>query len=129
MSHTSDDGDTHGRQIWLQMEQTKGCVVLHVGGELDLGTREDLRHGLVTATGLASQVVVDLSAVEFCDAAGMEVLMDVRMRARETDGSVLLAAPTASVGDLLQLADLDAEFAIYPTVEEAVSVASMRSRE
>ena len=52
-------------------------AVLHVVGELDMLSADQLRTALNEALSTNSAVVVDMAGVTFCDASGLRVLLQV----------------------------------------------------
>ncbi|WP_449060754.1 STAS domain-containing protein [Planomonospora algeriensis] len=94
-------------------------VALH--GEIDIATAPALRRRLLNALQHSTDLLVlDLSAVSFCDAAGLTVLIDVRRRAVASGITVRLAAPRPSVARLLHVTGLDRAFAVHPTLSSAL---------
>jgi anti-sigma B factor antagonist len=65
-----------GRLGWAQ-RHVDGVVVVHVAGELDLSTSEELHHRLMTVveSGPAALVVLDLSDVRFIDAHSVGLIV------------------------------------------------------
>jgi anti-anti-sigma factor len=60
----------------LRTALTEGSPsVLHLSGEIDISTADQLRHALEEALALGSEVVVDMSEVTFIDAGGLGVLL------------------------------------------------------
>lgn len=51
--------------------------VLHVAGEIDLSTADQLREALAVVVASDSEVVVDMTDVTFVDASGLRVLVQV----------------------------------------------------
>ena len=68
----------------------EGTTVLHVAGELDLETRDELRDQLEPLTG---RVVVDLDAVTFLDSSAIGVLVATQNRLSADHGELLLRNP------------------------------------
>ncbi|MBG0819702.1 STAS domain-containing protein [Planomonospora sp. ID91781] len=94
-------------------------VALH--GEIDVATAPALRRRLLNALQHSTDLLVlDLSAVSFCDASGLTVLIDVRQRATASGITVRLAAPRPPVARLLHVTGLDHAFAVHPTLSSAL---------
>jgi anti-sigma B factor antagonist len=66
------------------------------------------------------QLVVDLSAVEMIDSAGLGELVAVLKLARASQSRVKLAAPSRRVHALLTLTNLSSLFEIHRTTEDAL---------
>jgi anti-anti-sigma factor len=78
----------------VALEQRDGVVILHVSGELDLLSAEEFDEALRAVTG---NVVVDLAAVQFIDARGVDALAAAHERAASQGDrlSVINAGPIA----------------------------------
>jgi anti-sigma B factor antagonist len=101
-----------GAGLWL----IPAATIVHLRGELDLGTREAVRERLLRALQhSASLLILDLSRVSFCDAAGLGVLVGVQHEARTLNIALGLAAPRPHVARVLRLTGLDRSFAMYGT--------------
>ncbi|MEV1171427.1 STAS domain-containing protein [Nonomuraea sp. NPDC049784] len=102
-----------GAGLWLI---PAAATIVHLRGELDLGTREAVRERVLRAlhrsTGL---LILDLSGVSFCDAAGLGVLIGVQHQARTLNIALGLAAPRPHLARVLRLTGLDRSFPMYGT--------------
>ena len=97
------------------------AVVLRLAGELDLYNAHAVRQELADQTDRKPQrLVVDLSSVTFIDSTGLGVLIEARSRL-ENKAAFLLAAPGLETRRALDVSGLDRHFAIYPTVDEALT--------
>jgi anti-anti-sigma factor len=85
-------------------------AVVAVGGDVDLATSPEMHRVLSEALRSGTvDIVVDLQAVDFMDASGVGVLIEVASNARAGGGGVLLRSPSRRVRrvlDLLQLQDV-----------------------
>jgi len=88
-------------------------VVLAVSGEVDLGTAAELE---TTALGLLDKrprsLVLDFSAVPFCDSSGIGVLVRLYNRATAIGCRVTIRRPTANVRAVLEMTALTRIFPI-----------------
>ena len=66
------------------------------------------------------QLVLDLSAVEMIDSAGLGELVAVLKLARASRSTIKLAAPSRRVHALLKLTNLSSLFEIHGTKEDAL---------
>ncbi|HEY3903464.1 MAG TPA: STAS domain-containing protein [Streptosporangiaceae bacterium] len=97
-------------------------VVMSVQGEIDLYTVPKLQRELATAlaSGDSIRLVVDLSAVDFCDSTGVNVLLAAHRQARERGGDLELAAPRPAVRKILQVTGLETVFTVTDNPAHAV---------
>lgn len=81
-------------------------LLVTVSGELDLDSDPFLQQTLNKALDRATDgLELDLAAVDFCDCSALNVLLDVRDRARLAAKSVVLRATSRAVERLLTLTD------------------------
>lgn len=95
-----------------------GQTVLAVAGDLDLATSEQLR-GHLNSAPAGEVVVLDLKKVEFCDSAGLRVLLDAELRTRVGGGQLRLAAPSPALVRLFELTGVDGFVRVFATIEDA----------
>ena len=123
--HGGDTGNDPGH-AWYQVDEVGGCAVVRVGGEIDTRTAHRLDEAVTQASGLAPDVVIDLSQVTFVDSSGLGALIVARNTAREGRGSVSLVSPPPVVRRLLGSTRLHDVFAIYDSLDEALNAAGHR---
>ncbi|MBB3663559.1 anti-anti-sigma factor [Prauserella sediminis] len=71
----------------------RGVEICEIGGELDLLTAPIVRRELDTAADQGRhRLVIDMSAVEFCSVAGVELLLRAARRATDGDGTIAVVA-------------------------------------
>ncbi|MFD7641785.1 STAS domain-containing protein [Kitasatospora sp. NPDC059795] len=97
------------------------AAVCTLSGDLDIETLEPAR---ATLHRLLAQrprtLVVDLGQVEFCDSSGLNLLLQTRMAAADSELPFRLAALSGTVRHLLELTGAKAVFTIHDTVEAAL---------
>lgn len=94
--------------------------VLRVAGDLDFEFAPVLRERveqLVLAPGQC--LVIDLSALEFCDSSGITALLAARRHAQAAGADVALAAVPAKTLRTLTIVGLDRVFTIHPDSDTA----------
>jgi anti-sigma B factor antagonist len=69
-------------ELLIRLEEETDTQVVALYGELDLSTVEVLASTLRSVEATASEIVIDLSGLEFIDAAGLAELIGVTERAR-----------------------------------------------
>jgi anti-sigma B factor antagonist len=101
---------------------TRDSAVVALGGDLDIGAVPAVRERLL---GLlrpgASRLVIDMSAVRYADASGLEVLVNTRRRAVLLGGTLRLAALQPEVARVLAATGLTRHLGIYSTVQAAIA--------
>jgi anti-anti-sigma factor len=81
--------------------------VLQVEGEIDVSTADELGMALEKVLATDPTVVVDMTGVTFCDAAGIRVVLQVATSRNGAGPLTLLnAAPVKRLLDLVQLSEL-----------------------
>jgi anti-anti-sigma factor len=102
-----------------------GRSIVRLRGSLDFGQAKELRERLIDVLHRgANPLILDLSLVPSCDAAGLAVLIGTQRRARLLGSVVLLAAPSVPVAELLHSTGLHRHFTIYPDIPAALAQAS-----
>jgi len=80
-----------------------GCQEIEVQGELDLAVSGELEAALDRAVKREQDVLVDLSACEFVDVSGLEVLLRGAQRLRARGRELLLSGARDQVERLLSV--------------------------
>ncbi|WEH13672.1 STAS domain-containing protein [Streptomyces sp. VNUA24] len=94
--------------------------VLEIGGELDHTSAPELRALLTTLTLQSGRrLVLDLSAMEFCDSSGITALLAARSDALAAGADIALAAVPPHTLRVLRIVGLDQIFPIHPGVDSA----------
>lgn len=100
----------------------QGLVVLHVSGELDTTSAQELALPLQDQLTEANKtVVVDLGGVRFLGSAGLEALVVGQQRAAELGIAFVVVASSRAALRPIEATGLDAVFTIVSTVEEATA--------
>ena len=98
-----------------------GYVVAELRGKLGIASAHALREQLLSLLRTASDLIIDLSAVEDAEASGLAVLVSSGHRARLLGGSLRLAAPSPQVARVLSAAGVNRHLDIFPTVQAAIT--------
>ena len=96
-------------------------VVVTNAPEVELSNADTFREDLLAAIGDATLVVLDATAVEFFDSAGMGALLTVHRKLEERQGQLALAGLARQVQEVFQMIGFDMVFAIHPDVAAAVA--------
>lgn len=108
----------------IRVERDAGVVVLALVGEHDVSTRHRARETIDTAQAAQLPVVVDLREATFVDSVIAATLIEARKRAQRENiglGIVLSAEHRNPVRRMFELSQLTTVFAIYPSVDDAVT--------
>lgn len=106
-----------------------GSVVLTVLGDLDMAGAPTLRQAVVAeVTGGTRLVVLDLTAVDFLDSAGLGVVVGGLRRLRAHDGDLVVVCPESRIRQVFESCDLDRVFDLHPDVEAAVAATGAGER-
>ncbi|MEV4583232.1 STAS domain-containing protein [Nonomuraea jabiensis] len=104
----SEDGVTVTDAFPLGRADPTAPTTVRLTGEIDICTSPALRSRLLgTLKYSTSLLILDLSAVSFCDAAGLAVLVGIQRSARTRGITLALAAPRPVMSKLLHITGLD----------------------
>ncbi len=99
-----------------------GRVIATLRGDLCVASAPALREQLLSLIRpSASQLIIDLSAVERADASGLAVLVAGGRRARLLGGSLRLAAPSPEVAAVLAVTGMSQNLDVFPTLGAAMA--------
>ena len=107
----------------VRADRWDGVLVLRLEGEdcLDCSTAADVRSQMLEQIDGGSDVVVDLSRVEFIDSAGLGVLIGIFKAARKGGRMARFAGVQQEVKHVMEIIHLDRILELCPSVESAVS--------
>ena len=112
----------------LHMEITTdilaSCTVVHPTGTLDRRSAPELESALQTLTDMVhSRIVLDLSDVVEMSIAGLRVIISAAklLRSERLGGDLRLAAPSARVVQVLDLAGLLPVLKVFDADEQAIA--------
>ncbi|MFR9676643.1 STAS domain-containing protein [Streptomyces sp. TR06-5] len=115
-------GSTSGRRLTVDVRTMGASAVLSPRGELDHHTADVLREPLDQCLeGGSSHLVVDCTALDFCDSTGLNVLLGARLKAEEAGGGVHLAGMRPAVARVFEITGADAVFTVHPDLDAALS--------
>src|SRR4051794_32972678 len=93
--HTDTDTDT---EMQLSVLRSPAHTIIKLRGDLDVATAPKVRERLLAALLPDTRLLVlDLSSVWFCDAAGAALLIGTQHRATTLGITIRLAAPRSTV--------------------------------
>jgi anti-sigma B factor antagonist len=95
--------------------------VLELAGDIDVETARTLRAHIVDRfSAPATQVIIDLSGVDFMDSSGLGALVSGWQLTRD-EGDFRIAGANPVVQRVLSITGMEEVFALYPTVEDAAA--------
>lgn len=106
-------------------ESVGAAVVVHVAGELDRETAEELSDclgGAVRSVDPPAPVVVDLTAVDFLGACGIGLLLDHEDKCRRKGSALVVVANTVAVLRPLQVLELTGVLGVRPCLPDVLAV-------
>ena len=105
----------------IQTSELKRVTLFEITGRIDSTNANELGEALNTAIDSGrTQIVLDLSNVEYMSSAGLRELVAALKKVKRGTGDLRLASPSPRVLEVLELAGLDSIFKIFPTQVEAV---------
>jgi anti-anti-sigma factor len=111
-------------ELGLSVLRRPTHTIARLRGDLDAATAPALRERLAAILHPRTRLLVlDLSEIWFCDAAGLAVLIGTQRRATLLGTALRLAAPRAQVAKVLHATGLDRSLAIHPTLAGALTPA------
>jgi anti-sigma B factor antagonist len=106
-----------------QRQLDRRTSVIAVEGELDLARAPSLKWTLIDSLAAGhNQLVLDLSLATFMDSTALGVLVGVN-RSLDDGARLAIAGARANVLKIFELSGLDAAFAIFSTLDEALGYA------
>lgn len=95
----------------------RGCTVVTLDGELDLHTARGLRDEFLRVCARpGAQILLDVTRMRFCDAAGLDLLLAAHHHITGAGGSLTLVGPRRAVSKVLAITELDTYFDIVPSL-------------
>jgi anti-sigma B factor antagonist len=96
--------------------------IVRLEGEdtLETGSAPEVKRAVLQALEGAGDAVVDLSAVEFMDSAGIGVLVSIYKAQRQRGFRLAFAGIRSGVASVLELLKLDRIFLSLPDVDSAL---------
>lgn len=107
----------------LNFEFRRRTAVARITGEIDLSNVGTIRDALTEGTpNHALALVLDLSAIEYLDSSGIQLIYRLREDLRVRGQSLALVIPRASPANAaLRLAGVEHHIPSAPTLEEALA--------
>lgn len=99
----------HLPKLSVELDRSGSGLTAYLSGDVDLATAPDLLACVLPAISeQTTRVVVDLSAVTFCDSSGIAAFVEIQEKAQRRAGEMVLQDPTKAIRrvfDIVGLAD------------------------
>jgi len=107
------------------VEVAGGVPVVATPEEIDINNAAQMRAALLEAAEHGDgTLVVDMSGTQFCDSAGLHVLVRAHMQAQAGGGELVLVLPGATVLRVFAITGIDRLIPNFPSLDQAVTQAS-----
>ena len=104
------------------VEVVSGVPVVTAPEEIDIANAARLRAALLEAAAHGSRtLVVDMTQTQFCDSAGLNVLVRGHKRARAEGGELLLVICAAAVLRIFAVTGIEHLIPHFPSLEQALA--------
>lgn len=106
----------------LTTRTVDGVLVITVEGpvEIDVGNADAFKAEAAEAAGTAGRVVLDCSAVEYFDSAGMGALLSLQKQVVLAKGRLTLCGLNRACQEVFRMVGLDSIFNWHASAEAAV---------
>jgi anti-sigma B factor antagonist len=106
------------------VEVVCGVPVVATPEEIDITNAAGLRTALLEASAQGhGTFVVDMSGTQFCDSAGLRVLVRAHKQSQAEGGEMLLVVPATKVLRVFAIAGVDRLIPIFSSLGEALTQA------
>lgn len=96
-------------------------MVIELEGRIDVTSAKQLEQECLAWIDAGnSQLVFDLSKVEYMSSAGLRIFLLIAKRLKPIDGTIRLCAMNAILRDVFEISGFSKLFSILPTVAEAL---------
>jgi len=104
----------------IRTSREPDATIVKISGEVDLRTSPQLRDVFLELLETKPQrVILDLTGVGYVDSSGVGTIVELKRRAMQDNGTVILVGLQARVRSLFEITRLDKFFTITATVDEA----------
>jgi anti-sigma B factor antagonist len=101
-------------------------IVVLVGAQLDAGTAAEFKCDITPVLDVHSQVVFDLSQLEFVDSSGLGAFLSCLRHVQAKGGDLKLCGLSQQVRMLFELVRMHRIFHIFDTCEAAIAAFQSR---
>jgi anti-anti-sigma factor len=115
------DPEVHVSELRLSSERRGDCVIVTVGGELDIVTSRQLDEHLTSIRRKQRCIILDLAQVDFMDTSSLAVIVGHWKRLQATGGVLALAGARYRHTKTLWITGLAERLPMYDTVDDAIA--------
>ena len=108
-------------ELHLSSERRGDCMIVTVGGELDIVTSRQLDEHLTRARRKERCIILDLAAVDFMDTSSLAVIVGHWKRLQAAGGVLALAGARYRHTKTLWITGLAERLPMYDTVDDALA--------
>jgi len=102
-------------------EQVGDVTIVRLQGRLDTQTAQRARERLAQlVTALVPRIAVDLSLVRYISSAGLQVLLGLARKVRQSNGKLVLFGILPEISEIFMISGFDKIFSIRPDNESAI---------
>ena len=106
--------------IEIQTEDLQDTIIIHVHGEVDMGTTPTLQRALLSAIQSQRHVIVDLAHVTYIDMSGFRVLEDGKEAVGERQG-LAMTASSPLVHKVIEIIQFGKVLPLFPSTQDALN--------
>ncbi|MBN1264080.1 MAG: STAS domain-containing protein [Anaerolineales bacterium] len=105
----------------INIREFKRVSIISVEGRIDSNTAAEFEEAVEnTLTNTGSNLIFDLSKVDFLSSSGLRVMVTARKNSQSKGGEFSLCCLSTQARESLSIAGLDVLFQIYPDRETAI---------
>lgn len=108
-------------ELRLSSEHRDDCVIVTVGGELDIVTSRQLDEHLTSVRRKQRCIILDLAEVDFMDTSSLAVIVGHWKRLQAAGGELVLAGARYRYTKTLWITGLADRLPMYDSVEQALA--------
>ena len=105
--------------IKIQSENLEDTIIIHLHGEVDMGTAPMLQDAVLSAIRSRQHVVVDLAHVTYIDMSGFHALEDGKRALGERQGFAMTAS-SPLVHKVIEIIQFGKVIPLFPSTRDAL---------
>lgn len=106
----------------ITTRQQDNAFIILLDGRIDASSAKDLEQQCLSWIDSGHHdVILDFSSVSYISSAGLRVFLLIAKRVNAVKGRLRLSAMNSIIKDVFEISGFSKLFAIYPTLEDALS--------